>query len=155
MDFLSFLHKNQPKTYENINITPPATQSHTQTTGIVNNPHALANIQPQQAQPIQGNMLPDASIMERIDPILSTIEQVTGLTRREIFLQVLKSGVRGGGIGGLLEGLLGQKPAPEAKLIRYVKIFALWFPAFVLLMGFVLISLIVFAKFTFAFVGGG
>jgi hypothetical protein len=94
------------------------------------------------------------SIAQRIDPILTVVEQVTGLTRREIFLQVLKSGVRGNGISGLLDGLLGQKPAPEAKFIRYVKIIAIWVPVFILLMGLSLVGVFVFGKFMLHMFGG-
>ena len=93
-------------------------------------------------------------ILTKVDSVLTIIEQVTGLTRREISLQVLKSGVRGGGLGGVLEGLLGQKPAPEAKFIRYVKIIAIWVPAFIFFMGLAIVGVILFARLMMSLTGG-
>jgi hypothetical protein len=116
------------------------------------NPHAVF-VPPPGPPPVPAPLIP-ADLVARLDPILTTAEQITGLSRREIFLQLLKAGMRGNGISGVLEGLLGQKPAPEAKFIRYVKIIAIWVPVFIFLMGLSLIGVYVFAKFMLTMFGG-
>jgi len=88
-----------------------------------------------------------------INNFMPVIEQVTGLTRREISLQLLKTGFKGGGIDSILSGLMGQKPAPEAKFIKYVKTLALWVPVFIGLCGGVIIGLLLFTKMALAIIG--
>lgn len=88
-----------------------------------------------------------------INNFMPMIEQVTGLTRREISLQLLKTGFKGGGIDSILSGLMGQKPAPEAKFIKYVKTLALWVPVFIGLCGGVIIGLLLFTKMALAIIG--
>jgi hypothetical protein len=92
-------------------------------------------------------------IADSADRFMPVIEQITGLTRREISLNVMKTGLRGGSLASFLDTLTGQKPAPEAKLIKYVKTFAIWVPLSVLLFGFVLVTLFIYAKLMIHLVG--
>jgi len=89
-----------------------------------------------------------------IEAFMPMIEQTTGLTRREIFLQMLKTGSRGGGWLDVLTGLAGTKPAPEAKFVKYVKTLAIWVPvAFGLTAGIVL-GLFILLKAASIMLGG-
>jgi hypothetical protein len=102
-----------------------------------------------------GGMPPGAQqIANTFNNFIPIIEQVTGLTRREIFLQMLKSGARGGNWLDVLTGLAGQKPAPEAKFIKYVKTLAIWVPVALGLTGFVIVALYAFLKLTAIMLGG-
>lgn len=60
--------------------------------------------------------------------LLPTIENITGLTRREIALHLLKTGVKGGSIDTFLNGLMGTPAAKEIKFVRVVKTLAIWVP---------------------------
>lgn len=93
-------------------------------------------------------------LADGVNSFMPMIEQVTGLTRREIFLQLVKSGVRGGSLLDVLTGLAGQKPAPEAKFIKYVKTLAIWVPVALFLLGVSIVAVYAFLKLTVLMMGG-
>ena len=93
-------------------------------------------------------------IVNTVNGFLPIIEQVTGLSRREIFLQLLKNGFKGGGIESLLNGLMGKTPTPEAKFIKYVKTLALWVPVALFLLGMSIVTVYAFLKLTVIMMGG-
>jgi len=93
------------------------------------------------------------NIARTVETLMPAIEQMSGLTRREIFLNLMKTGIKGGNINSLIDSLMGQKPAPEAKFIRYVKIAAVWIPAFIFLMGSALVGIYVLFKIAVMLVG--
>jgi hypothetical protein len=102
-----------------------------------------------------GGMPPGAQqIVGTINNFMPIIEQVTGLTRREIFLQMLKTSARGGSFLDVLTGLTGNKPAPEAKFIKYVKTLALWVPVALFLLGISIVAVYAFLKLTVLMFGG-
>ena len=106
-------------------------------------------------QPEPGGMPPGAQqIAQTFNNFIPIIEQVTGLTRREIFLQMIKSGARGGNWLDVLTGLAGQKPAPEAKFIKYVKTLAIWVPVALFLLGMSIVAVYAFLKLTVLMMGG-
>ncbi len=107
--------------------------------------------QPQTGQPAVPPGL--QQIADSVDPVMKLLEQVTGLSRKELSLQLLKTGFKGGNIMDLINGLTGQKPAPEAKFIKYVKTLSIWVPVGLGLAGFILITLILYLKFAMAVVG--
>jgi hypothetical protein len=74
-------------------------------------------------------------IFKGIDQFMPMIENATGLNRREIALNLMKTGIKGGSISSIFDSLLGQRPAPEPKFIRYVKIGAVWIPIALFLTG--------------------
>jgi hypothetical protein len=86
------------------------------------------------------------ALATNIEAFLPIVENLTGLSRREIALQLLKTGLRGGNILSVVEGLLGQKPQPEAKIIRYLKVGAIWVPIGIFLMGLSCVGIYIFAK---------
>jgi hypothetical protein len=93
-------------------------------------------------------------IVNGVNSFMPVIERVTGLNRREIFLQLMKSGVKGGNLLDVLTGLAGNKPAPEAKFVKYVKTLAIWVPVALGLTGFVVISLYILLKAASIMLGG-
>lgn len=111
------------------------------------------NIQP---EPAPGGGMPIGSqqIVNTVNNFMPIIEQVTGLTRREIFLQMMKSGVRGGNWLDVLTGLAGQKPPAEAKFIKYVKTLAIWIPVALFLLGISIVAVYAFLKLTVLMIGG-
>ena len=92
-------------------------------------------------------------IANSLEAVMPYIERITGLTRRDLSLQLLKTGLKGGNLESLINGLVGYKPQPEAKIIRYVKIFAFWVPAFVFLMCAALVGAFVLFKLAMVLVG--
>lgn len=102
-----------------------------------------------------GGIPPGAQqIANTFNNFIPIIEQVTGLTRREIFLQMIKSGARGGNWLDVLTGLAGQKPTPEAKFIKYVKTLAIWVPVALFLLGMSIVAVYAFLKLTVMLMGG-
>ncbi len=102
-----------------------------------------------------GGIPPGAQqIANTFNNFIPIIEQVTGLTRREIFLQMIKSGARGGNWLDVLTGLAGQKPTPEAKFIKYVKTLAIWVPVALFLLGMSIVAVYAFLKLTVMMMGG-
>lgn len=93
-------------------------------------------------------------IVNTVNSFIPMIMEVTGLTRREIFLSLLKSGFKGGGIESLINGLMGKTPAPEAKFIKYVKTLAIWVPVALLLLGMSIVAVYAFLKLTVIMMGG-
>lgn len=89
-----------------------------------------------------------------VDLYMPLLERMTGLTRRELVLQLMRSGLRGGGISSLVDSLMGAKPVPEPKLVRYVKIVALWVPVFIFLMGGAMVGVFVLYRLSAALLGG-
>jgi hypothetical protein len=150
MVFLDEMKRKFPHLY------PMSVPAHTQTqplneVAVLNQPAQPPGIPP---QPAPGEIPPGVKqIADTLNNFLPVIENLTGLSRREIALQLLKTGIKGGSISSVLEGLMGQKPAPEAKFIRYVKIFAVWVPAFVFLMGGALVGAFVLYKLALLLVG--
>ena len=150
MSFKDFLARNTPKSYENVNTQPPSTTLARELVPNGANPYAAQPVDSGAAQqPVQqGQAAPGiqvADIAVKLDPILSVVEQVTGLTRREIFLQLLKTGVKGGGIGDIIGGLMGAKPAPQAKFLTYTKHIVIWGLVAVFFGGLILITMIGYA----------
>lgn len=93
-----------------------------------------------------------AQIVGSVDAFMPAIERITGLTRRDIFLALLKGGLKGGNLDSILNTLLG-KQEKEVKFVRYVKTLAIWVPIAVLLFGLAMVSIIVFAKFLIVILG--
>lgn len=103
----------------------------------------------QQPPGAAGEMRGLTQIGDTVERFVPVIEKITGLTRRDITLQLLKAGVKGN-MGGLLEGLMGKTPEKPAKFERYVKIAAIWVPVAVLLFGMVIIALVFAFKLVMA-----
>lgn len=86
-------------------------------------------------------------IANTVNQFIPVLEQVTGLTRRELFLHLMKTGLKGGGLDGLLQGLIGNNPIQkEMKFERIAKTIAIWVPIFVLLLGCSIVGIYIFAK---------
>lgn len=105
-----------------------------------------------QLEPIQPPQPPQPPVMiqniaNTVDQFMPALEQITGLTRREIFLHLLKTGLKGGTFESMISGLLGQAaPQTDAKFVRYVKTLAVWVPVAILLLGLSVVTVIAFAK---------
>jgi hypothetical protein len=108
----------------------------------------------EQPAPVSGMPIGSKQIVDTVNNFMPIIEQVTGLTRREIFLQMMKSGVRGGNWLDVLTGLAGTKPTPEAKFIKYVKTLAIWVPVALFLLGMSIVAVYAFLKLTVLMMGG-
>lgn len=67
-------------------------------------------------------------IGDTIETIMPMVERITGLNRKDIFLQLMKTGIKGGNLETFINGFLGKPPAQEAKFVRYVKTLAIWVP---------------------------
>jgi hypothetical protein len=93
-----------------------------------------------------------AQIVQSVNAFMPAIEQITGLTRRDIFLSLLKGGMKGQGFESILNTLMGHQEK-EVKFVRYVKTLAIWVPVAVLLFGLAMVSIIVFAKFLIVILG--
>jgi hypothetical protein len=118
-------------------------------------PEMFAGETPELPAEQPGGMPPGAQqIANTFNNFIPIIEQVTGLTRREIFLQMIKSGARGGNWLDVLTGLAGQKPTPEAKFIKYVKTLAIWVPVALFLLGMSIVAVYAFLKLTVLMMGG-
>jgi hypothetical protein len=85
-------------------------------------------------------------LAEGVQKFMPMIEQVTGLDRKTIFMQLLKTGSRGGGLVELINGLSGNRPAPEAKFVKMLKTGAIWIPVGIFLAGLSVVGVVVFAK---------
>ncbi len=83
---------------------------------------------------------------DQINAFMPVVEQITGLDRKTLFLQLMKTGLKGGSLDTLLNGLMGKPPAPEAKFVRYVKTLALWGPLAFFLTGIAIVGLYFFTK---------
>jgi hypothetical protein len=100
---------------------------------------------PAEAAPVPAGV---QQIGDMLNAAMPLIEQITGLNRREISIQVLRSGLKGGGLDGIIAGLTGQiKPIAEPKFITYVKTIAVWVPIGLLVLGFGFITLYAYAMF--------
>jgi hypothetical protein len=89
-----------------------------------------------------------------IEAFMPDIERITGMNRKEVTMTLLKTGLKGGGIESLIMGLAGKTPAPELKFVRLIKAFAIWIPVALGLVGFILITLVLYAKFMMSVIGG-
>ena len=85
-------------------------------------------------------------IGDSIKAVMPMVEEITGLKRSDIFLQLMKTGLKGGNLETFINGFLGKPPAQEAKFTRYVKTLALWGPLALFLIGLALVSLYFFVK---------
>jgi len=92
-------------------------------------------------------------IVDTIENVIPTVEKITGLSRRDIFMALLKSGLRGGGVNSILNSLMGHQEK-EAKFVKYVKTLAIWVPIALLLLGLSVIAIVAFAKFMIVVLGG-
>ncbi len=84
--------------------------------------------------------------MDTVDKMMPAIERITGLQRRDIFLQLIKTGIRGGNLSNVIEGLLGQKQPPPSKFEKYVKTLCIWVPVAFILFGLGIVGLIALLK---------
>jgi hypothetical protein len=92
-------------------------------------------------------------ITKVIDTWMPFIESTTGLTRKEIFLQLMKTGVRGGNILSFLEGFSGRPQEKEVRFVRIVKTLAIWLPVAIFLVGLSLVTIVLYAKFIINLMG--
>jgi hypothetical protein len=81
-----------------------------------------------------------------VDSAMPMIEQITGLTRREIFLQLMKTGFKGGNLETFFNGLMGQQQPRDPKFVQVVKTLAIWGPLAIFLIGLALASLYLYVK---------
>lgn len=164
MKFGDFLDKYRTKTYDTINLTQKRTQdiensAITANSAITGAPNQYAHqpvpVQQEQPAPVQP-VAPAVvqNIANTVNQFMPALEQITGLTRREIFLHLLKTGLKGGSFESMISGLLGQATTPpaDAKFVRYVKTLAIWVPVALLLTGLSIVSVFVFAKFLLSMV---
>lgn len=91
-------------------------------------------------------------LSDGVQKFMPAIEQITGLDRKTIFMQLLKTGSRGGGLVELINGLSGTKPAPEAKFVKMLKTGAVWVPVGIGLTGLSIVLVVFFAKFLLSLV---
>jgi hypothetical protein len=148
MNFMQYLRSKRavsqsPLTQREINPVPLPEQL--PAVGI--NPYAPQQVPVEVVQPDPDTAKTIRDIVQRIDPVIAAIEQLSGIPRKELFMQGLKSSLKGGGLLGLVEGLTGQKPPVEAKLIRYAKVFVTWGLIAVFFGGLILITLVAYAHF--------
>ena len=81
-----------------------------------------------------------------IDAAMPMIEKTTGLNRKDIFLHILKTGFKGGGIDAFLKGFMDTPAAKEIKFVRVVKTLAIWVPVGLGLTCLVIICLYFFIR---------
>jgi len=86
-------------------------------------------------------------VVDSLDSFMPGIEQITGLSRKELTLHLVKAGIKGGSIDSVLGGLMGKPPAADVKIVRLIKTFAIWIPIGIGLIGFILVSLLIYTKF--------
>jgi len=102
---------------------------------------------PSPEAPTGGGMPPGmVQIVNSVEAFMPAVEKITGLTRRDIFLAVLKGGMRGQGFESILNTLMGHQEK-EVKFVRYVKTLAIWVPIAILLFGIAIIAIVMFTKF--------
>lgn len=84
-------------------------------------------------------------VANTVESFMPAIERITGLNRKDIFLQLLKSGFKGN-MNGFLDGLMGRQPEKPSKFEKYIKTSAIWIPVgvalFVLLVGGVFVVIV-------------
>jgi hypothetical protein len=97
---------------------------------------------------------PAKNLFKTANAFMPYIEELTGMNRREITGHVLKIAVKGGNADGLIGALLGGKPAPEPKFVKYLKTGAIWVPVAIFLTGASLVGLVLFAKLLIHLMGG-
>lgn len=83
-------------------------------------------------------------IANMVDDFMPMVEQITGLNRREISLQLLKTGFRGGNLGSFLDALSGNPAAKPSRFEKIVRTGAIWIPVGFGLMGLFFIALWLF-----------
>jgi hypothetical protein len=133
MSLIDLLKKHNPEKYTFTQSAPPQERESAPALPAQGNPYApqAVSVTPEPVgavQPTSQQQDMMAGFTQNVERFLPAIEQLTGLSRREIFLHLIKAGIRGGGVNGILEGLLGQKPPQEAKFVRMVKTMAIWVP---------------------------
>lgn len=82
------------------------------------------------------------------------LEAITGMSRKDITMTLVKTGLKGGGIESLILGLAGKQAAPELKFVRLIKAVAIWGTVAIGLLGFILITLLLYLKLAVAVIGG-
>lgn len=92
-------------------------------------------------------------LLKSFMPFIDDLEGLTGMGRKELTLNLLKTGLKGGSIDSLLLGLAGKPAAADVKFVRRVKTLAVWVPVLIFLLGFSLISLVLYAKFVMSVMG--
>ena len=82
-------------------------------------------------------------------------EEITGLSRKEITLALLKSGVKGGGLEAAI-GFLTQsaKTPPRDRWLERLKTLAIWGPVALFGMGLAVFFLLLVMKIMVHMVGG-
>lgn len=94
-----------------------------------------------------GGMPPGmAQIVNSVEAFMPAVEKITGLTRRDIFLAVLKGGLKGQGFESILNTLMGHQEK-DVKFVKYVKVLAIWVPIAILLFGIAIVAIVMFTKF--------
>lgn len=91
-------------------------------------------------------------VVNSVESFMPVVEKITGLTRRDISLAVLRGGLKGGNLDSILSTLMG-KQEKEVKFVRYVKTLAIWVPVAVFLFGLAVVGIILFAKFLIVVLG--
>lgn len=92
-------------------------------------------------------------VINTVDGLMPMIEGVTGLTRREISLQLLKTGLKGGSWGTLFDGLIKQ-PEKMPKIALYAKTIVTWGLIALFFGGIALITLVLYARVITSILGG-
>jgi len=87
-----------------------------------------------------------AQIVNSVEAFMPAVEKITGLTRRDIFLAVLKGGLKGQGFESILNTLMGHQEK-DVKFVKYVKVLAIWVPIAILLFGIAIVAIVMFTKF--------
>ena len=93
-----------------------------------------------------------AQVVNSVESFMPAVEKITGLTRRDISLALLKGGLKGGSLDSILNTLMGKRET-EVKFVRYVKTLAIWVPVAVFLFGLAVVGIILFAKFLIVVLG--
>jgi hypothetical protein len=153
MDFKALLSRRNPSLYvpppEKNPVPAPETQAMVVTPqpGQQTNPYHPSPDATN--QPVPGTVagIDTASVVQRLSGVMDAVEQITGVSKRELTLSLLKSGLKGNGIAGIVDGLLGQKPAPVGKFLTYTKHAVIWGLVALFFGGLILITLLWYARF--------
>lgn len=88
-------------------------------------------------------------VLQTVKQYMPLIEEITGIQRRELFIPVLKIGLRGK-FDGLLDSLGAGKPSapalPEMRIIKIGKFVVLWGSLAVFLFGAAIIGLLALSR---------
>lgn len=88
-------------------------------------------------------------IADVVEALMPSVEQITGLTRRDFFLALLKSGFKGN-MGNFVDTLMGRQPDKPSRFEKQIRIAAIWIPVgiglLVLLVGGAYIAVVLLLK---------